>query len=124
MAKYIYDPSEYEIHKSFVDYVKKVHPNIFPLLIHIPNEGKRTSKGFKAQELLGYKPGCPDIFIAKPVCTPKCFYGGLWIEFKRKDGKLSAKQDAFCQLMLETGYAVGVAYTIDSAIMILEDYIK
>jgi hypothetical protein len=46
--------TEYQIHKAFVQYVRKAHPDLAKLLIHIPNEGNRSHKGVSAQKALGF----------------------------------------------------------------------
>lgn len=118
-------PTEYQIHKAFVQYVRKKYPVFADLLIHIPNEGKRSHKGVSAQKALGFRTGCLDIFFAKPKIMG--YIGadrfGLWLEIKSENGKLSASQSAFIFSMTHVGYEARVAYSLEEAIKIFEDYI-
>lgn len=63
------------------------HPEL-KLLYHIPNEGKRSRISGAALARQGLKSGVPDLCL--PVPCEK--YHALYIEMKRKGGKMSPKQ--------------------------------
>jgi hypothetical protein len=51
-------------------------------------------------------------------------YLGLWLELKSEKGRLSGSQIEFINDMTVQGYFAKVAFGIDEAIEIFEDYIK
>lgn len=112
--------SEEYIQKSLIDYVRTVpkHKNHAHLILHIANEGKRTSSYGKLLKTLGMRPGVADIFIA----MPRNGYHGAWIELKSAKGKLSASQMLFLNDMFEQGYFTATAYSIDDAMKIVDEY--
>lgn len=60
-------------------------------LIHIPNEGRRSVVTGARLKKIGMTAGVFDYFFGVP-CAP---FSGLWLEMKRKGGKLSAAQEQF-----------------------------
>ena len=90
------------------------------LLYHIPNEGKRGRKAAGALKALGVKKGVPDI------CLPvrRGMYGALYIELKAKDGKVSKDQERWLNMLSTGGNVVCICYGGDSAIRVIEKYIK
>jgi len=130
-------PTEYQIHKAFVQYVRKAHPKYAHLLIHIPNEGKRSHKGVSAQKALGFKTGCLDIFFAKPKFNTEwkeelnkngfirsSHKHGLWLEFKAPGKKITMEQMSFFSSVVAEGYEAFLVDSIDEAIQRFEEYLK
>ena len=88
----------------------KVEMSRYPdldMLVHTPNEGKRSkSQGAKLKRE-GLRPGFPDISL----CTPKGVYHGLYIELKRRSGsKISEDQKKWIIKLNEKGYAAAFCF--------------
>lgn len=112
--------SEKSMHKTIINWIK-VHPklkNMCRLIIHFPNEGKRSNRYGKLLKELGMRAGVSDLFIA----IPNHNYGGAWIELKSKDGILSKEQKEFLSDMREQNFFTCVCYTIDEAINTISWY--
>lgn len=114
-----YGPSEAEIAKTFVQYVRLKYPEESRSLIHIPNEGKRSQRQGIELKLQGLVPGVSDYFFAIPLSN----YAGLWLELKSSRGKESYAQKAFGQRMLKNGYSYHCVYGLDAAILCFEGYL-
>jgi len=91
------------------------------MIVHIPNEGKRSFiSGFLLKKI-GMRKGFPDFFI--PCINQK--YGGLFIELKRKyRSKETTDQLWWRQYLTKKGYKSEVAFGCDQAIQIIENYYK
>jgi len=99
-----------------------LHDDIWPYLIHVRNEGKRSvAEGAKAKRM-GLMKGVSDLFLARPRWElENNLKAGLWIELKSKKGRLTPSQNKFLDLMESTGYMASVAYSwTDAANAILE----
>lgn len=105
--------------------------NIYPRadrMFAIPNGGKRdniTASRLKAE---GVKAGVPDTFYPVPRCCVGCpalsglYQHGLWIEFKKENGKEQKNQTAWIDEALADGYAVATCYNWRSASVAFADY--
>ena len=86
----------------------RLHKNINPYLIHIPNEGRRTPVEGRNLKLAGLTAGVSDFFFALPAFP----YHGLWIEMKRR-GKFykppTQSQKQWLALMAKNGYQIAVS---------------
>lgn len=101
----------------------RLHNDIWPYLIHIRNEGKRSlAEGARAKRM-GLMKGVSDLFFAKPKIWA---YGeeynhGFWIELKSQKGKPSKEQLDFLRKMEIERYETGIFYCwTDAANAILE----
>lgn len=87
-------------------YNAAAHPELL-LLMHIPNEGKRTVQNGAKMKRIGLKAGVPDILL--PVS-----HGGfhaLYIEMKRtKDGKVSDNQKWWIEKLNQNGNLAVVCF--------------
>jgi hypothetical protein len=90
------------------------------LLFHIPNggarpikivEGRRFSPEGQKLQRMGVKRGVHDYFL--PVVREYMgrMRGGLWIEMKDKDGKLTPEQSWWDAEMQDQGYVTTTAYS-------------
>ena len=132
-AKDMPSPTEDQIHRAFVEYVERKHPTLAQLLIHVPNEGKRSLAGGRRQKLLGLRAGVPDLFFARPRHIDyfygngnklgHCDYHGLWIELKSRKGTVSKAQRNMMQELRNQEYWVVICYSLDEAINVFEYYI-
>ena len=86
---------------------------------HIANGGMRSKREASELKSIGVKPGVSDLFL--PImCGGK---GGLWIEMKTPDGRLSAEQQAWLNEMNESGYEAHVCYGWEEAVQKIDEYI-
>lgn len=81
------------------------------------NVGERRMARLKQ---MGLTPGFPDLFLAIPTED----YSGLYIEMKRKGGKVTNIQSEIHELLRENNYAVHVAYWFEQAKDIIDDYLR
>lgn len=72
---------------KWLEFAANRHPELL-LMIHIPNEGKRSQVAGARLKPVGLRKGVPDLFL--PV--PKGKYHGLWIEMKRQKGSKTSKE--------------------------------
>lgn len=113
-------PTETQEHIALMDWVN-LHPVLKRLMIHIPNEGKRSPWLGAKLKRMGLRKGVSDFFLP----FPRSKYHGLWIELKR-DAK-SAKtpeQIEWIDYMKALDYAAHFAYGFESAQSIILDYLK
>lgn len=90
------------------------------LLFHVPNGGKRDKIEAKHLKEQGVKPGVPDLCL--PV--PRGYYHGLYIEMKTESGKTSSEQDWWIKELNRHGYYATVCFGWQSAVKIIEQYLK
>lgn len=90
-------------------------------LLSASMNGVRVPMGVRRKmKALGLEPGFPDLQL--PVARHG--YHGLFIEMKRKGGRVSKEQDEFLKALKKGGYLAGVCFGADNAIDILEWYLK
>lgn len=90
------------------------------LLHSIPNGGKRDIVTGARLKREGALAGVSDIHL--PV--PKGQYHSLWLELKVGSNKPTDKQKWFIDEMTKQGSKACVAYSLDEAIKVIEDYLK
>lgn len=95
------------------------HPICKDYLIHIPNGGSRNLLEAKKLKAMGVKSGVSDLFLAYPMNE----YSGLWIELKRKGGKLRISQERWGILVSKVYYKFAVCYGFDEAKSVIENYL-
>ncbi len=106
----------------------RLNDDIWPYLIHIRNEGKRSlAEGARAKRM-GLMKGVSDLFFAKHRNVTSVFEGGdveggLWIELKSKNGKPSKEQLDFLRKMEIEGYETGIFYCWTDAANAILQYI-
>lgn len=90
------------------------------MLHSIPNGGKRNR--FEAYRLKceGVLSGVPDLFLAYKTQN----YGGLYLEAKFDDNKLTDNQSTVIERLRDSGYRVEVFYSLDEFKSIVNDYLK
>jgi len=90
------------------------------LLIHIPNEGKRTPWGGRRLKDEGLRPGTPDYFLA----FSRSPYHGLFIELKARKGRLGNSQEEMMRLLSSKFYWVEVCFGAEAAIDVIKKYLN
>jgi hypothetical protein len=111
------DISEQAIHKTVIEWVR-LHDDIAPLVMHFPNEGKRTTRYGAFLKALGMRPGVADLFIA----MARHHYHGAWIELKSASGVLSPLQNEFLADMTQQDYYTKACWGVDEAIETIKWY--
>jgi hypothetical protein len=109
--------SEATIHKTVMDWVR-LHDILNGLVIHIPNEGRRSERYGRLLRDMGMRAGVSDLFI----CMAKHGFHGAWIELKSARGRISTEQALFQLDMANQGYFTMVCYSIDEAIKTISWY--
>ena len=90
------------------------------MLVHIPNEGKRTQSTGGRLKKEGLRKGFPDLML----CTPHCGYAGLVIELKRKKGsKISEEQKEWIRKLNYQCYAAVFCYGWEEAWNVIKAYL-
>lgn len=127
------EPTESQIQMAIVEWANCIDsPYItlgfdwFPkklgeLLIKIPNEGKRSWFLCKKMKKEGMKKGVSDLFLAVP--NNKKGFGGLWIEVKSLNGKISKDQENWLYFMNSLGYEGKIVRSVDEGIQAIKDYL-
>lgn len=87
-------------------------------MIHIPNGGRRNKREAGRLKKMGVKPGVSDYMI--PIACG--MYHGMWLEIKRKDGRVSPAQKDWMEKMARQRRYVAVAYSLQEAIDKIEHY--
>lgn len=95
--------SEHEEQRNLVEWWRKNQPY---LIFAIPNGGGRSLWQGAKLKAEGVMPGVWDLF------APEC---KLWIEMKKKGGRLSDEQKDFGERMKAAGYECIIGYGFDDA---------
>lgn len=104
---------------SFCAVEMKRYPEL-DLLVHIPNEGKRSNATGGRMKREGLRKGFPDIML----CVPHCGYAGLMIELKRTKGsKISEDQKEWIRKLNYQRYAAVFCYGWEEAWNVIKAYI-
>lgn len=96
------------------------YPQYDRLFFHVPNGGSRNAIEAVNLKRQGVKRGVSDLIL---LCARKGYHG-LLIEVKSSKGKISPEQKLFLERVTHEGYLSEVVYTIDSAIIIINNYMK
>lgn len=87
---------------------------------HVPNEGKRSPQQGARLKRMGMSKGFPDLVI--PI--PRGDYHGLYLELKVGEGKTSAEQKRWLNILSANGYASTACWGVDEAINTISRYLK
>lgn len=90
------------------------------MLFAIPNGGARTAVTGAMLKREGVKKGVPDLFLA----CPRKACGGLFIEMKKKGGKVSIEQREWLAKFIFQGYQAEVCYSFDEAKAVIMKYLS
>ena len=115
------EPTEAQAQAALFEWLEKKYPHVYEMTTHVPNGGSRHPGEAKNLKRQGVKPGYPDILIDYPCGT----YHGMRLEMKRnRRMKATAEQDNWLGRLWMHGYKAEVAYGLDHAIELIEDYLK
>ena len=111
-------PSEAAEMTTFFNQLKKLHPDIHALALHVRNEGKRDHKDANIMKLQGgFIKGAPDIVImGKPtfLCEMKS---------KSKKSRVAKEQIEFLERADKAGCFCCVAYGWEAAIEAVREWV-
>lgn len=97
-----------------------LHPICKNLIFHIENERQCSPPQGWARKRMGIRSGVFDYFLPYPTAQFK----GLWVEMKIKPNQPTNEQISWQQSMLSLGFEAKIAWSVDEAIKIIEDYLK
>lgn len=86
----------------------------------IPNGGKRDKITGGVMKAEGVKSGVADIFL--PVM--RRMWSGLYIEMKKKDGKISTEQKEFGAFVQSQSFGFVVCYSWTDAVNCIQEYLN
>ena len=90
------------------------------MVVHIPNEAKRSRAEGARQKRAGLRPGFPDLLI--PIARGP--YHSLYIEMKTQDGKPTEKQVRWIWRLREEGMAAYICIGAGHAIECIDWYMN
>lgn len=111
---------ETHIQQAYLKWLSFQYPLVFKLTFSFANAGKRSPRTGRRMVREGMKKGICDIGIFYPAYP----YHGLFIEFKRKGGKVSNAQKRVIELLNDNGYLAIVCDTIEDAISATKKYLN
>lgn len=89
-------------------------------LFHVPNGGSRNVIEAANLKRQGVKAGVPDLCL--PVARKK--FHGLYIELKRKGGRVSERQSEWLSFLDKQGYKTAVCYGWEEASRVIMEYLE
>lgn len=114
--------TEHAHQKAFFQWVrlKRLSDERFKNIFAIPNGGARHKAVAGKMQAEGTEKGVPDICVAWPNYTWEKL--GMYIEMKRRGGRISPEQNDWHSRLRRAGYMVVICYSVDEAIEIVERY--
>jgi len=109
---------EARLNAELVKYIRYQYPT--SLMVHVPNEGRRTKAERYSAKVLGILSGVPDLLIF----DPRGKYHGLAIELKIKPNKPTDSQARVLKDLAARHWSTAVVYDLDEGIKIVDDYFK
>jgi len=115
-------PSEHLIQASFFELCRlfEVQDPRLKNVFSIPNGGLRNKAVAAKLKKEGLQAGVLDVFCM----VPSGRFNGLWVEFKRKGGRLTKEQVSFAMRATAAGYPVIVATDPEDAFRALKKYLN
>lgn len=99
------------------------HPEL-RLLFAVPNGGQRTVAQAVWMKQEGLRKGVPDLCLPVPRVRDGHVCGSLFIEMKRKGGRLSAEQQQWQLALNANGALACVCYSYDEAVEAITAYLN
>lgn len=113
--------TEAQEQKSLIEWAKwqeKKYPEL-KMLMHVPNEGKRSKRYGAELKRMGLKAGFPDLGLF----VPRNNKHALFLEMKVGRNKCTDNQKKWIRALMEQGYEVKVCYSAEEAIQIIKRYL-
>lgn len=111
---------EHDIQVALMKWMSFQHKEAFEVTYATPNAAKRTPRQGAYMKAEGLKSGVPDICIA----VPKKGFGALYIELKRKGGKLTPNQAEWITKLTEAGNMAVLCVGYDAAKDTIDSYLS
>lgn len=114
--------TEAQEQKSLIEWAKWQegrYPEL-KMLMHIPNEGKRSKRYGAELKRLGLRPGFPDLGLF----VPRNNKSGLFIEMKVGRNKCTDNQKKWIRELINQNYEVKVCYSCEEAIQVIKKYLN
>lgn len=114
--------TEAQEQKSLIEWAKwqeKKYPEL-KMLMHVPNEGKRSKRYGAELKRMGLKAGFPDLGLF----VPRNNKSGLFLEMKVGRNKCTDNQKKWIRALMEQGYEVKVCYSCEEAIQVIKKYLN
>ena len=97
-------------------------------LFSIPNGAHKSMAARMKFKREGLRAGVPDLFLAVPHVLncddgSTAYIPGLWLEMKRKGGRVSPEQTAFLLYARKQGYHAHICYSADETIAAIKGYL-
>lgn len=116
--------TEYQFHKMVVDWLDIALPRGC-IYHHSPNEGKRHVNYHVKMKAMGMKAGFPDLCLFVPQ---RYFWDGvacsIFLELKKKGGRVSPSQRQIHEKLIATGAAVAVIDSFSKLKLFLSNLIE
>ena len=90
------------------------------MLVHIPNEGKRSKRYGAELKRQGLKAGFPDLGLF----VPRGNKHALFIEMKVGRNKCTDNQKKWIRELINQNYEVKVCYSCEEAIQVIKRYLN
>ena len=90
------------------------------LLVHIPNEGKRSPRVGAKLKRMGMRPGASDYVLF----VPRGEHHGLLIELKTAGGRVQGNQVEFARIVTEQGYLCRITVGWQAAGLVVRRYLE
>lgn len=113
-------PTESQIQKDFVRWVRNRYPQIEPLFFAVPSGGARNPWTAKIMRDEGVRAGVSDLILL----IPRHGYAGLLMETKTPEGKQSEAQKEFERLATEYHYKYVVYRSLAEGQKIMMEYVE
>lgn len=113
--------SESQEQKAFIQECRWLANSMpeYGAVFKIPNEGKRSFAYAAKLKAEGLEAGVPDVFCA----VMRKNFGGIFFEFKSKNGKLTEDQKKWRKKLTSQGYFVFVVNSAKEALDMLKSYL-
>ena len=115
-------PSEAQEQRTIIQWARIAQLQMpeLALLVHIPNEGKRSPIAGRKLKEAGLRPGFPDLilFVARGQ------FHGLAIEVKTSTGKVKTEQEMWLERLADQGYRAVVCRGSEQAIDTILKYLR
>lgn len=115
-------------HINIVNWFNYQYPELANDFHHFANERRCSVQQGRLLKRMGVKKGVADFFLAVPTLQshpdgPR-YFGGLWLELKVGNGKLSPEQKAFIDRKISMGYMAMGVWGFEAATEIIRSYLK
>ena len=113
--------TEAQEQKSLIEWAKwqeKKYPEL-KMLMHVPNEGKRSKRYGAELKRMGLKAGFPDLGLF----VPRNNKHALFLEMKVGRNKCTDNQKEWIRALMQQGYEVKVCYSCEEAIQTIKKYL-